>query len=193
MQGRISNSPCTAVRWVPSSPNLFLVSHADGTIVVYDKDRDDGVFTAQSPTASPLPPLRPPSDPTILPPSEPSSPAGEWNPLDSIFVTIPPWHPVNAAGASGGGGRGDRDKTSKNPVSHWKVSKRSVVGMCLWSSREMSLIFFLLDFVFSPDVKYVAAISEDGCLRVIDALAEQSVFSLCCCRVSVVDRRFIDL
>lgn len=29
------------------------------------------------------------------------------------------------------------------------------------------------DFVFSPDVKYVAAISEDGCLRVIDALAEQ--------------------
>jgi len=78
--------------------------------------------------------------------------------LDSIFVTIPPWHPVNATGASGGGGRGDRDKTTKNPVSHWKVSKRSVV-----------------DFVFSPDVKYVAAISEDGCLRVIDALAEQLV------------------
>ena len=31
------------------------------------------------------------------------------------------------------------------------------------------------DVVFSPDVKHVAAISEDGCLRVIDALAEQSV------------------
>ena len=30
-----------------------------------------------------------------------------------------------------------------------------------------------IDFVFSPDVKYVAAISEDGYLRVIDALAEQ--------------------
>jgi len=29
------------------------------------------------------------------------------------------------------------------------------------------------DFIFSPDVKYVAAISEDGCLRLIDALAEQ--------------------
>lgn len=29
------------------------------------------------------------------------------------------------------------------------------------------------DFVFSPDVKYVAAISEDGCLRIIDAIAEQ--------------------
>jgi hypothetical protein len=125
-QGRISNSPCTAVRWVPSSPNLFLVSHADGTIIVYDKDRDDGVFTAQAPTASPVSPLRPPSIPT---PAEPTSPAGEWNPLDSIFVTIPPWHPVNATSAAGGGGRGDRDKTTKNPVSHWKVSKRSVVGV----------------------------------------------------------------
>lgn len=30
-----------------------------------------------------------------------------------------------------------------------------------------------VDFVFSPDVKYVAAVSEDGCLRVIDALGEQ--------------------
>jgi hypothetical protein len=31
--------------------------------------------------------------------------------------------------------------------------------------------------VFSPDIKYVAAISEDGCLRVIDPLAEQYVVS----------------
>jgi len=31
----------------------------------------------------------------------------------------------------------------------------------------------MADFVLSPDVKYVAAISEDGCLRVIDTLAEQ--------------------
>jgi hypothetical protein len=39
--------------------------------------------------------------------------------------------------------------------------------------------FRLTDFVFSPDVKYVAAISEDGCLRVIDALAEQYAVLLC--------------
>ena len=30
--------------------------------------------------------------------------------------------------------------------------------------------------MFSPDVKYVAAVSEDGCLRVIDAMSEQSVY-----------------
>ncbi|KAI9439472.1 WD40 repeat-like protein [Lactarius psammicola] len=158
VKGRISSSPCTAVRWVPLSPNLFHVSHMDGTITVYDKDRDDGVFTAQPSTASPVSSLLPPAYGPIPPYVESSSPAGEWSPLDSIFVTIPPWHPVNATGASGGGGRGDRDKATKNLVSHWEVSERSVV-----------------DFVFSPDVKYVAAISEGDYPRVIDALAEQLV------------------
>ncbi|KAJ7481231.1 catabolite repression protein creC [Mycena galericulata] len=121
-QGNITNSPCTAVRWVPSSSSLFLVAHADGTVIVYDKEREDGT---------------------------------EWDPIDSIFVTMPPWHPVSGAGV---GTPGKVDKVAKNPVSHWRVSRRAVV-----------------DFVFSPDVKYVAAISEDGCLRVIDALAEQLV------------------
>ena len=32
-----------------------------------------------------------------------------------------------------------------------------------------------LEFVFSPDAKFLAAISEDGCLRVIDTVAEQYV------------------
>ncbi|KAH9958312.1 WD40 repeat-like protein [Russula dissimulans] len=180
-QGRISNSPCTAVRWVPSSPNLFLVSHADGTIIVYDKDREDGAFSPQAPTASLASPPRTPANGQAPPSPEMTPPGtGEWNPLDSIFVTIPPWHPVNAAGTQAAGGKGDRDKATKNPVSHWKVSKRSVV-----------------DFVFSPDVKYVAAISEDGCLRVIDALAEQLVdcyaayFGALTCVAWSPDGRFI--
>ncbi|KAF8891256.1 catabolite repression protein creC [Infundibulicybe gibba] len=135
-QGSISSSPCTAVRWVPSSTTLFLVSHADGTIIVYDIERDDGTFTPQDPVGTPI------DTEGSLSPNPPSS-NQDWDPMDNIFVTMPPWHP---------------EKTAKNPVSHWRVSRRSIV-----------------DFVFSPDVKYVGAISEDGCLRVIDALAEQLV------------------
>lgn len=134
------------MRWVPSSATLFLVSHADGTIVVYDKERGDGVFTPQDPNTAPQPSL---SDPS--PSTSDSDPPASWDPHDNIFVTMPPWHPV-----ASGTGKPDKDKAVKNPVSHWRVSKRSIV-----------------DFVFSPDVKYVGAISEDGCLRVIDALAEQ--------------------
>ncbi|KAF8913527.1 WD40-repeat-containing domain protein [Mucidula mucida] len=155
-QGCISNSPCTAVRWVPSSSTLFLVSHADGTIIVYDKERDDGAFKAQDPSAS-------------------DDSSKEWDPVDNIFVTMPPWHPV-----SGPGLKTEKEKAVKNPVSHWRVSRKSIV-----------------DFVFSPDVKYVGAISEDGCLRVIDALAEQlvdcyaSYFGSLTCIAWSPDGRFI--
>lgn len=55
----------------------------------------------------------------------------------------------------------------------------------------------MADFVLSPDVKYVAAISEDGCLRVIDTLAEQlvdcyaSYFGALSCVAWSPDGRFI--
>ncbi|KAI0705903.1 WD40-repeat-containing domain protein [Cytidiella melzeri] len=149
-QGRISSSPCSTVRWVPSSPNLFLVAHADGTMVLYDKEREDGTFVPKEPIA--VEPLTRVMNGT----ESAGSQDGVWNPLDSIFVTMPPWHP--AAIASPHPGSKEKDKTPKNPVSHWRVSNKRIV-----------------DFVFSPDVKYVAAISEDGCLRIIDAIAEQLV------------------
>lgn len=92
-----------------------------------------------------------------------------------MFVTMPSWHPVNAAAAASAG-RGDKEKSAKNPVSHWKVSKRGLVGKHVnnvFRTTANTYGVYLTDFVFSPDVKFVAAISEDGCLRVIDALAEQ--------------------
>lgn len=85
-----------------------------------------------------------------------------------MFVTPPPWHPEAT-------GRGEKGVVAKNPVSHWRLCRRGVVG----ELRRIPIVLFgsslRLDFVFSPDIKYVAAISEDGCLRVIDPLAEQYV------------------
>ena len=122
-QGRICNAACTAIRWVPESPNLFLVSHADGTIIVYDKEREDGAFTPQEPGTSP--PSSSPLDAMSTADSQ-----GEWNPLDSIFVTMPPWHPVALGGSVPLGAKPEKEKTAKNPVSHWRVSRRSIVGEC---------------------------------------------------------------
>jgi catabolite repression protein CreC len=103
---------------------LFLVSHADGTIIVYDRERDDGAFTAHEPGSLAL--IPPTSDGSG---SSSASSQKDWNPLDSIYVTLPPWHPVTvASGLSGTGGKMDKDKAAKNPVSHWRVSKRSIVG-----------------------------------------------------------------
>lgn len=45
--GVINNSAATHIKWLPGSENLFLVSHADGTLVVYDKEKEDALFTAE--------------------------------------------------------------------------------------------------------------------------------------------------
>jgi catabolite repression protein CreC len=29
------------IKWLPGSENLFLAAHADGTIIVYDKEKED--------------------------------------------------------------------------------------------------------------------------------------------------------
>ena len=119
LQGRISNSRCTAIHWVPSSPTLFLVAHADGTVIAYDRDREDGPFVPQEPVQS----STTASSSTNGSGSSSSSSHGEWNPLDSILVSLPPWHPVSVANSTG-----KSDRSAKNPVSHWRVSKRSVAG-----------------------------------------------------------------
>ncbi|KIJ27834.1 hypothetical protein M422DRAFT_261873 [Sphaerobolus stellatus SS14] len=158
-QGSITSSPCTSVHWVPGSHSLFLVSFANGSIIIFDKERDDGSFT---------PGLRPPYE--------------DWDWKEEMHVEMPPWHPASPArGKEGGKGAKDaKEKVGKNPISWWKVSERSV-----------------LDFVFSPDVRYVAAVGEDGCLRVIDTLSEMlqdtyaSYFGSLSCVAWSPDGRFI--
>ena len=40
-------SPVSEIKWIPGSENLFLASHMDGTLVVYDKERDDAAFSPE--------------------------------------------------------------------------------------------------------------------------------------------------
>ncbi|EJD02273.1 WD40 repeat-like protein [Fomitiporia mediterranea MF3/22] len=157
-QGCINNSPCTAVRWVPGSPSVFVASHADGTIIVYDKEREDGTFTPQQPfKRHTAPPVSQSGSSSSSIPSDDASSREEWDPLESIFVTTPKWLPVTSHTGLNRG-RSEKERTAKNPVSHWRVSKRAVV-----------------DFAYSSDARLVAAISDDGCLRIIDALQESLV------------------
>ncbi|KAK2797083.1 ERMES complex Ca(2+)-binding regulatory GTPase gem1 [Onygenales sp. PD_10] len=46
--GAINNSPVNHIRWIPGSEHLFLAAHADGTLVVYDKEKEDAPFTPES-------------------------------------------------------------------------------------------------------------------------------------------------
>ncbi|KAI9681840.1 MAG: hypothetical protein M1829_000585 [Trizodia sp. TS-e1964] len=45
--GVINPSPVSDIRWIPGSDNLFLAAHMDGSLVVYDKEKEDAPFVAE--------------------------------------------------------------------------------------------------------------------------------------------------
>ncbi|PWY82295.1 hypothetical protein BO83DRAFT_434008 [Aspergillus eucalypticola CBS 122712] len=51
--GVVNNSPVTHIKWIPGSENLFMAAHANGQLVVYDKEKEDALFTPElgSPSA----------------------------------------------------------------------------------------------------------------------------------------------
>lgn len=46
-QGIINSAPVSEIKWLPGSENIFLAAHMDGTLIVYDKERDDATFVPE--------------------------------------------------------------------------------------------------------------------------------------------------
>lgn len=142
--GIITSSRITSVLWLPPSPayssndnhcNLFLTSHADGTMLVWDKDRED--WSGFTPTAVP-------SGLSLrnLSGGGGSSKENEWvsSAGDASVAGSESKHaPVSAGSLPAGMGDivvsrpAPVDKkggatTKFNPVSHWRVSKKAITG-----------------------------------------------------------------
>jgi hypothetical protein len=108
----------------------------DGTIIIYDVEREDGFFTPLDPNTAPSVPLGniTTQNSTAESTNSQSIPAvevlhQEWDPLDTIFVTIPPWHPAAAsATALSPPSKPGKSEVAKNPVSHWRLSKQAILG-----------------------------------------------------------------
>ena len=45
--GMINGSPIQSVLWIPNKENLFLAAHMDGTLIIYDKEKEDAAFTPE--------------------------------------------------------------------------------------------------------------------------------------------------
>ncbi|KEF52238.1 uncharacterized protein A1O9_11865 [Exophiala aquamarina CBS 119918] len=45
--GMINNSAVSKIKWIPGSENHFLAAHMDGTLVVYDKEKEDAPFVSE--------------------------------------------------------------------------------------------------------------------------------------------------
>ena len=114
-------SPVSEIKWIPGSENLFLASHMDGTLIVYDKERDDAAF----------------------------SPEGSRASLDGKTGPVHDHHSIHI-------NKSVNSKNQKvNPVASWKISNQRINA-----------------FAFSPDMRHLAVVSEDGTLRIIDYLKE---------------------
>ncbi|KAI1326787.1 catabolite repression protein creC [Xylariaceae sp. FL0255] len=50
--GIINKTPVSQIRWIPGAENLFLAAHMDGTLIVYDKEKEDVAFTPEEPEPS---------------------------------------------------------------------------------------------------------------------------------------------
>jgi WD40 repeat protein len=48
-QGVVNASAVTAIQWMPGSENLFMVAFKDGSMAVFDRDKDDQPVSLQSP------------------------------------------------------------------------------------------------------------------------------------------------
>ncbi|WZH49055.1 WD40-repeat-containing domain protein [Fusarium acuminatum] len=46
-KGAINGTPVASIRWIPGSENLFLAAHMDGSLVVYDKEKEDAQFNPE--------------------------------------------------------------------------------------------------------------------------------------------------
>lgn len=96
----------------------------DGTLIVYDKERDDAAFV----------------------PEDDNTRTTEFEGLENEHVPFQIKKSVNS-------------KNQKaNPVASWKISNHRINS-----------------FAFSPDSRHLAVVSEDGSLRIINYLKEQSV------------------
>ena len=52
LQGIINSHAVTDIKWLPGSETLFLAAHNDGSLIVYDREKEDASFPEDAPDSS---------------------------------------------------------------------------------------------------------------------------------------------
>lgn len=103
----MNSSPITMIKWLQGYENLFMAAFQDGTIMLFDKEKEDDTF---HPGDEQRPTLKKPllDDKQLFKITKPSS----------------------------------KGSMKSNPVSHWKLSNRSITGKKKKKYFNFSNIFF---------------------------------------------------
>ncbi|KAL6714585.1 hypothetical protein ACLMJK_008010 [Lecanora helva] len=131
----ISTSAISSIRWLPGSENLFLASHMDGTLIVYDKEREDAAFIPESTTNTTNGIYtHDPLTPKPIHNNEPPTPTAN-QPTNPFLIK-----------------KSVLSKNQRaNPVASWKISHHTITALA-----------------FSPQPPYLAVVTEDGSLHLIN-------------------------
>ena len=144
-----------------------MAAHGDGALVVYNKEKEDVIFsTAGEEPLLPAPArgARPSlssdredgTDSTASEGSDAETPSLKSDDFSSHMHVIKSVHAKNQ---------------KNNPVAVWKLSSQRINA-----------------FAFSPDRRHLAVVSEDGSLRIIDYLQEKYVGIRACLGCSLSRR-----
>lgn len=104
----INSHAITDIKWLPGSENLFLAAHQDGSLIVYDKEKEDALFVPEdTPDASGV--------------AEEAAPTSGTANLMKYFAVK----------------KSVKSKNQRaNPVSYWSVSKSAVTAFSFSPDRE---------------------------------------------------------
>ncbi|CAO3642589.1 unnamed protein product [Cunninghamella blakesleeana] len=156
--GVMNSSSITMIRWIQGSENLFMAAFQDGSIMIFDKEKEDELFNPNdhdknvsisnnnATTSSSSNHWNYHHSKHTFPSQQQQQPSIDKNhskqsiPKQTFRITKP----------------STKISTKYNPVAHWKLSNQSITA-----------------FSFSPDCQHVAVVGSDGYMRVINFVNEK--------------------
>ncbi|KAF5102749.1 hypothetical protein D0Z00_000241 [Geotrichum galactomycetum] len=150
--GDVTRSAITDIKWLPGSPNYFITTHANGMLMIFDKDREDGGFAQLGGMAL-----------------QDSRSTEMMRVIKSLYS--PPSPGVNGNGNSNGTSNNTNSNSNSNNNNNnnnnLNDSKYNPVAVYHISNLPLTSI------TFSPNRRLAVLTSNDGYLRVLDLATEK--------------------
>jgi hypothetical protein len=157
--GDVTRSAITDIKWLPGSPNYFITTHANGMLMIFDKDREDGGFAQQGGMTM-----------------QDSRSTEMMRVIKSLYASISPG--VNGNGSFNGTSNNNSNNSNNNNNSNYNSSNNNNNNNLNDSKYNPVAVYHisnlpLTSITFSPNRRLAVLTSNDGYLRILDLATEK--------------------